>query len=61
MVRDFYNVVQDYNNSKDKKYPMSKMIFVSASGFVDNALQFATEKGIECYTKNKDTFNKIDY
>lgn len=60
-VRDFYNVVQDYNNSKDKKISISKMIFVSASGFVDNALQFAVSKNIDCYKLNDKSFEKIEY
>lgn len=61
MVRDFYNSVQDFNNSKDKKYSISKMIFVSASGFVDNALQFASDKRIECYRLIDNSFQKIKY
>ncbi len=61
IVRDFYNAVQDYNNSKDKKYSISKMIFVSASGFVDNALQYASEKGIECYCLSENKFQKVEY
>jgi hypothetical protein len=61
MVRDFYNEVQDYNSSKDKKYAISKLIFVSASGFVDNALQFAVQKDIECYKLEGNKFKKIEY
>lgn len=61
IVRDFYHEVQDHNNSQDKKITVHKMIFVVASGFVDNALQFASEKGIDCYIKDGESFKKIIY
>lgn len=52
MVRDLYNNVEDNNRSKDRKFKIDKMIFASSSGFVNNAEQYAYEKGIKCYMPN---------
>lgn len=62
LVRNFYEEVKDHNASESRKFTVDKMIFVSANGYVENALRFAKHKGIECYIKNaKGKFEKIEW
>jgi len=61
MLREFYHQVLDNNKSKDKRYKLTKMIFVSKNGFVNNSLDFASSKEIECYQEDKNGFKKVQY
>lgn len=55
-----YSSVKEYKESKDTKYKFKKFAFVSASGFVDNALELAIDNHIDCYIKENEKFKKID-
>ncbi len=61
LVREFYHQILDNNQSKDKKYKLSNMIFVSKNGFVNNALEYASNKGILCYQQVENGFKKVQY
>lgn len=61
LVREFYHQILDNNQSKDKKYKLSNMIFVSKNGFVNNALEYASNKGILCYQQVENGFKKVKY
>lgn len=61
MLREFYHQVLDNNKSKDKRYKLNKMIFVSKNGFVSNSLEFAQSKGIQCYQESETNFKKVQY
>lgn len=61
MLREFYHQVLDNNQSKDKRYRLTKIIFVSKNGFVSNSLEFAQSKGIECYQEDENDFKKVQY
>lgn len=52
VVNTLKDKTKDYHNSKDKKFLFSKIILVSASGIIPNALRFAKEYSIECYYKS---------
>jgi hypothetical protein len=46
--------LKHYKNSNDKKHKFTELYFVSASGFVDNALEYAKKQNIRCFIKNSD-------
>lgn len=52
--------VEDYHNSKDKKFDFKNKILVSKSGFTKNAIRFAEEYNIECYDKCSGSIQKTD-
>jgi hypothetical protein len=43
---------KNYQDSGDSKYKFKDLYFVSANGFVDNALEYAKQKKIKCFIKN---------
>lgn len=52
---------EDYHESEDKEFEFSKLLFVSGSGFIKNALRFAKKHNIECYErKSKNKFKIIE-
>ncbi len=53
--------LNDYRNSGNKDYKFEYHYFVSASGYIENALKYAVEKGLICYEKSGDTFKKVGY
>lgn len=58
-VRDCYHRYQEYNQSKDRKHTCHEMIFVSKSGFVANAIDYANEKGVKLYVESEDGFESV--
>ena len=52
---------KDYEASGDKEYKFEYHYFVSASGYIENALKYAIENNIICYEKSGDTFKKSGY
>lgn len=53
--------LNDYRNSNNKEYKFEYHYFASASGYIENALKYAVDKGIICYEKSGDTFKKVGY
>ena len=54
--------LKDYRESGDKEYKFEYHYFVSASGFVENALKYAIENNVICYEKISDGgFKKVGY
>jgi len=53
--------LKDYKASGDKEYKFEYHYFVSANGYVENALKYAIEHGLICYEKSGDTFKKVGY
>lgn len=52
---------KDYVASGDKEYKFIQCYFVSASGFVDNALKLALDNDFECFEYKEGKFEKITY
>lgn len=52
---------KDYIDSGDKEYKFITRYFVSATGFVDNALKLALDNNIECYEYIEGRFEKVTY
>jgi len=57
----FVDKVNQNNQAKDRIHSIDKKIFVSTKGFVDNAIQFAEEHEIDCYIKQENKFQKVEY
>ncbi|HVT86798.1 MAG TPA: hypothetical protein VHD35_16450 [Chitinophagaceae bacterium] len=55
---DEYN---DYKASGDTEYKYIAHYFVSASGFVENALKLANDNNVICYEYKNQTFEKVQY
>ena len=51
----------DYKLSGDKEYKYVVLYFVSASGFVENALKLAMDNDIICYELKNENFEKVTY
>ncbi len=56
-IREF----NDYTASGNKEYKFKYHYFVSANGYIENALKYAEDKGILCYQKEGDTFKRVFY
>lgn len=52
---------QHYHLTNNKQYKFRYLYFVSASGFVENALKVATDRKINCFIKEGDKFKQIYY
>lgn len=52
---------EDYQSLDSKEYNFVRKYFVSSSGFVENALKLALDKGFECYTLKDGKFEKVEY
>jgi len=52
---------RDYQASGDKEYKFTAWYFVSASGFVENALKLALDNDFECYEYKDNKFEKATY
>jgi hypothetical protein len=50
-----------HNHSKDKRFVFRHKYFVSANGFVDNALTYAIDNKIMCYICNDNKFEFVDW
>jgi hypothetical protein len=55
------NELDDYKRSGDKEYKFKAHYFVSANGYVENALKIATDNGLICYQKNNGKFERVTY
>lgn len=51
-VRKMIDEIKAYKNSEDKKYKFKEFAFVSASGFIDNAIELAIANNIKCFIVN---------
>lgn len=61
-IRKSIDEYQDYVATQDKEYKFIEWYFVSASGFVENALKLAMDNGIVCFEYNKsEKFEKVTY
>ena len=58
-IHKMINEIKAYKASGDKQYKFKEFVFVSASGFIDNAIELATKNGIKCYIKEKNKFTQI--
>ncbi len=56
-IREF----NDYMVSKDKEYKFEYHYFVSASGYVENALKYAIDNGLICYEYDGKSFKRTGY
>lgn len=52
---------KDYKASGDKEYKYVYHYFVSANGFVENALKLAMDNNIICYEYKNEKFEKVTY
>jgi len=60
-VRKMIDEINAYKNSGDKKYRFKEFAFVSASGFIDNAIELALANNIKCFIiNNKNKFQQIN-
>ncbi len=58
LVREY----EDYNNVENKEFNITNLIFVSANGFIENAIKYAEKKDIKCYQLNdKEEFTESKY
>jgi hypothetical protein len=53
--------LNDYRDSGNKEYKFECHYFVSANGYIENALKYAVDKGILCYQKEGSTFKRVGY
>lgn len=60
-VNKVVTAVNAYKNSGYNKYNFVEVYFVSASGFVEPALNFAEENGIKCYIVEDGKFVRKTY
>jgi len=60
-VRKSIEEYKDYKASTDKEYKFDTHYFVSASGYIENALKYALENGIECFEKKENKIVKATY
>lgn len=60
-VRKMVNEIKAYKDSGSKKYRFKEFAFVSASGFIDNAIELAIANNIKCFIVNKkNNFEQIN-
>jgi hypothetical protein len=58
LIREY----EDYNKVENKEYNIVKLIFVSANGFIENAIKYAKQKDIDCYQlDNNENFIESKY
>jgi uncharacterized protein YxeA len=60
-VQKSINELKDYKDSGDKEYKFVQHYFVSASGFVENALKLAQDNNIECFEYEEGHFVPVHY
>jgi hypothetical protein len=60
-VQKTIDEVAHYNATSNKEYKFEQIYFVSANGFIENALKKAIDNKIICYTKDNGIFKKVDY
>ena len=60
-VRKTIEEKADYVRSGDREYKFEYHYFVSANGFVENALKYAVDNNVICYVKEGNTFKKVGY
>jgi hypothetical protein len=59
-VTIMFEQFKNYENSNDNKHKFTELYFVSANGFVDNALEFAKQRNVRCFIKDsKEKFVEI--
>lgn len=58
-VGKMINEIKSYKQTKDTQYKFKEFFFVSASGFVDNAIELAISNNINCYVVEDEKFKKI--
>jgi hypothetical protein len=51
-VTIMFEQFKNYENSNDNKHKFTELYFVSANGFVDNALEFAKQRNVRCFIKD---------
>ena len=59
LIRISIDEYKDYVATNDKEYKFVKRYFVSANGFVENALKHAIDNGIECWVYKNEKFEQI--
>ena len=60
-VQKCINEYNDYKDSGDKEFKYVSKYFVSASGFVENALKLALDNKFDCYEYKDGKFEKVTY
>lgn len=60
-VQKCINEFKDYRASGDKEFKYVALYFVSAAGFVENALKLAIDNNIGCYEYKNGKFEKVTY
>jgi hypothetical protein len=58
-VRKTIDEISDYQKSGDTTYKFAEYAFVSANGFVDNAIGLAIKHGIKCYIVEDGKFKRV--
>ena len=59
-VNKMLTEIKSYRESEDNKYKFKEFAFVSANGFVDNAIELAINNGIKCFILDKkDKFKEV--
>jgi len=61
MIYKTLREIDDYNESQDKEYKFKYHYFVSANGYIENALKYANEHGIICFEKQNGKFIESQY
>jgi hypothetical protein len=60
-VQKMINELNEYKESGNDRYKFVSAYFVSSNGFIDNALQLASDNKIICYEKKDGVFCLIEY
>ena len=59
-VNKMLTEIKSYKESEDRTYKFKEFAFVSANGFVDNAIELAVNNGIKCFILDKkDKFKEV--
>ena len=60
-VNKMLNEFRDFKSSKNDEHKFTHLYFVSANGYVENALKLALDNKIVCYEKNGSSFIEVKY
>lgn len=60
-IKKMLSEYQDYKASKNDNHKFTHLYFVSANGYVENALKMAMDNNIICYTKKGNSFIETRY
>lgn len=59
-IKEVISCLKEYRATENRKYKFVEIYFVSASGFIDNAIELAERSEIRCFVKKDGTFKEVD-